>query len=240
VPVEVVQTIAASLVPGEVKDVHYVLATLGLVEGKAVLQLGANLLKFVKWLHGKIVVDKTQPQNGVVTITAGDHSTTTVNNHVFLLADDSQIRRALTGIVRPLERSGVERVAVMTGGRIIESVTREEVPAIEAAIAPAPIVEPPLSEEERVAVVQVVKPAFRDNMSWEFSEGGTAHFPAVIEDESFLEQVRRRDIMFGAGDMLRVRLSTKKFHTATGLRSDVRVVKVVEQIPVPRQGQLPL
>ena len=242
IPVEVVQTVAGSLLSGDVRNVEYVLGTIGLGHLGTAAQIGGNIWKFLKWAHGKIIVGNTPPQpNGMVTVKAGDNSSIEVNQHVFILAYDPQARRALEGIVRPLEHPGVERVVIKDRDQVVEAVTREDVPAITAAsLATQPTQEEPLSEEDREAVVEVIKAAFKDNMAWEFSEGGTTHFPAVIADEEFQRKVQAHELTFGTGDILRVRLVTKKFRTATGLRSDVRVVKVLEIIPAPRQGSLPL
>lgn len=241
IPVEVVQTVAASLLSGDVKSVEYVLGTIGLGNASTAAQIGGSIWKFLKWAHGKIIVDKTPPQqNGMVTVKAGDGSSITVNQHVVVLANDPQARRALEGIVRPLEHPGVERVVIKDRDQVVEAATRDDVPALTAPLATQPTSEEQLSEEDREAVVEVIKAAFKDNMAWEFSEGGTTHFPAVIADEDFLRKVQAHEFTFGTGDILRVRLVTKKFRTATGLRSDVRAVRVIEIIPAPRQGSLPL
>lgn len=125
-------------------------------------------------------------------------------------------------------------IALKCAGRgvVEEVIEKEEVPYFSA---PAPeVTERPLLDDTREAVLEAVKPSFDDSLKWTFSDGNSK-LNADVEDKGFLERVGRQEISFSKGTVLRVRLQTKSAQTPSGLRTENKVVEVLEVIqPPPR------
>jgi hypothetical protein len=228
---EVLQTLAPQGTLEQVKDVPYILALLGFADTGNVARTGLNLLKLLKWLKDKMITEKrVNPQTGIVTVsTAGANSPVTVHNHVVILAEDPEVRQAINGLTQPLREPGVEAVRIKQEDRVVEEVRKGEIPQL-----PPGLSEPTrdLGPEERVTAVEVVKPAFRENMAWELSEGGPA-FSAMVKDENFLARIAHRTREFRKGDVIRVKLRTDKIQTPQGLRTEHTVVEVLQELPPP-------
>ena len=196
-----------------------------------------SLLGLLKWLRGKRPKDTTTLKDGNIEITIeGDNNRVVVNPTVYRLASDPQVRKAARDVVKPLYADGIDTFEVRQAGRVVESVRREDLPAFEL----------PLGDErdlididpERIAVVEVIKPSFQEQLSWMFSDGSGGRFGALMLDKNFLRRVQSGERTFAKGDVLRVRLRTRAYMTPDGLRAEHAVTDVLSELNQPRQPHM--
>jgi anthranilate/para-aminobenzoate synthase component I len=221
------------LLGDDVKAAQALLEILGLSGAGGV---AAGLFKLVKWLRGH------KPKE-VTTLQSGDHMVRVeggqieVNVGVVNLYNDPNVRRALHGVVRPLEQDGFTRFEVRRNKEVLESVNKGEEKYFVADDS-LEVTDEVLDESERTAFLTIVKLSFDERYKWKFSDGN-AKFDADIEDEDFFKAVQNRDLHFANGDILKVTLSTRTSRTKAGrLHSEYKVLKVLDVIPGPEQHKL--
>lgn len=226
---EVIQTLATQaksfLLGDNVAAATQLASLLGFLGGA-----GVGLIKLVKWINGRQVTKVEPDQVGNVTLHI-NNSTITVSQSVVKLYNSGEVRKSLEGALKPLERPGIDKFEVRHGDKVIESINKEEYEHFRAKTAD---VEQPLTEENRIAHLEVIKPSFQENLKWTLSDGdGTVN--ADMGDKDFLEKLNRREVGFVKGDVLKVEMQTKSWHSMNGLRTERRITKVLEVIPAPRQ-----
>lgn len=190
-----------------------------------------SLIELYKWLRGN-KPDKFNPVgNKTVEITFGQNKKA-VTTEVFNLYGDSAIRLALEKLTNPLRQEAIDRIAVRQDGTEQTSIERTEAPyfqtepvLLEAETSP--------TEGERETVLVVSKLSFKEGTTWTFFERG-AIVNAKIEDEEFWGRVHAHKLVFGEGDMLRVRLRWKIERKRT-LAQQNTITKVYELLEQPKQ-----
>lgn len=192
---------------------------------------GFGLLKLIKWLKGKKPRSVTQLQNGNVRIEVhgdvqGDVSIVT-KPQAAALYSDPQIREALRGLVAPLRDPGITSFSVIERDKVVETIEKKEVEAFSAP-PELPPQEEVLVDSEQIIALEITKIAF-ERGKWELSDG-TAYYPVTLEDSVFLSRVDDRQLRFGKGDILRVRMETRTVRSDGKLRSSYRVLEVLEVI----------
>lgn len=193
-----------------------------------------GLIKLIKWLRGRRV-EKIEPTaNGQVQISVGN-DTIVVQNSVISIYNDTAARNALSQVLKPLDRAGIDRFEVRNDVHLaVEVVTESEVPFFATDS-----VEQFLEEKDDVGVFQIIKPSFDPKYKWMLSDGN-ATFGVYIKDQRFLDLLERRQVTFAKGDVLRVRFKRKVWRTESGLRTEYEILLVIEVVPAPRQLSFPL
>ncbi len=229
VNLEVVQTLAsqtkAFLVGDNVAAALQLASLLGLVSSGAV-----GFIKLVKWINGRQVTKVEPDQAGNVTIQI-DNSSVTVSQSVVKLYNSGEVRKSLEGVLKPLGRDGIDKFEVKQGDVVIESINKEEYEHFKST---AKDVERPLTEERRTAHLEVIKPSFQEDLKWTLSDGDGI-LNADMGVKEFFEKVHRGEIGFVKGDVLKVDMQTKSWHSIEGLRTERKILKVIEVLPAPRQ-----
>lgn len=202
----------------------------GFITGKEI-----SLFGLLKRLGGKQPKDITTLEDGRISISIeGDNNSVVVSPVVYQLASDAGVRKAASDVVRPLHSEGVDTFEVRDNRRVIESITREDLPAFDVAATigerDIPDVDP-----ERVTALEVIKPSFQEDLTWVFSDGSGGRYGALMQDRRFLRRVQSGERTFAKGDVLRVRLRSRAYMTADGLRTEHTVVEVIEELDQPRQ-----
>lgn len=236
VDLAVIQTVLAqakSILVGDGVTAALNLASIiGIAGGASV-----SLFKLFKWLRGRPPASATTLRDGNVQITINN---ITVANNTFIvppevvkLYNDPAVRAAARKVMAPLERPGIDVFQVKDGDRVVEEVTRDDLPAFSEAIA-----EHRVTGSELETVLQIVKPSFDERLMWMFSDG-TSNFYADIEDEDFFAQVQNRIRRFGKGDLLKVIMYVESFISETGQISNKRTIRrVIEHVEPPQQIRL--
>jgi len=84
-----------------------------------------------------------------------------------------------------------------------------------------------LGETESETVLQIVGVAFQDNNKWRFSDGNGIFF-AAMNDDNFQRQIDSAAVMFGKGDIIKVRLRERKSLSEGQLKTEKTIIKVLE------------
>jgi hypothetical protein len=230
VSLQVVQTIldqAKSILLGDsVKAAEHLATVIGLY--------GGGLIAFTKWAKNrKAKVDPLPGKPDVVRITMGDGTIIEFPTDVIRLANDNAVRERLRDVLNPLEKEGIDSFQVRRDRRVVESVSKSDLPYFSSSEA-----EEILRDEERPAFLEIVSLSFKDNYKWRFSDGN-ATLTADVNDEAFFKAVQSRKLVFGRGDVVEVRLRTVTWRTPTGLKTEhsisevLRVLHAAQQIPLP-------
>ena len=220
----------------QISTVADLVEIIGFVGGTAA-GTGISLFKLIKWLKGKKPNKTELLPNGDTRIFI-DNSLHVEENHIDVSANvvslfnNEDVRKAALGIVRPLERNGIDKLKLRSASPDVEIIEKEDYSAFMAVLDPD--FEELILENEREAALTVVKPSFDENLRWTFSEG-EARFGAIMEDQEFLRKLDNREISFTKGDVLVVKLFTKSYQIKNGLRTDNVVRKVLQVRPAPRQ-----
>jgi hypothetical protein len=190
-----------------------------------------SLAELIKALHGRRATALTPLPNGTVKVEIGN-TYIEVHGDVTRLYDNSTVRESMQGVVKPLEREGIDTFEVRHEHKVLDTVQKNEI----RYFAPEPF-EEPVSESERTAVFEVVTLSFDDRYKWRFTDGNVT-FTAAIDDDRFFDAVQKRQYRFGKGDYLKVKLHTKTWRTDMGLKTEYRIREVVGVIQAPRQSSL--
>lgn len=155
-----------------------------------------------------------------------DAEVVVVERAVIELYQDWKLRKALEALIaRPLEREGVDSVALVDHARqeVWLSIDKAE---SRLFVAPSPEIEE-LPAEEFVANLQLVSVAFREDNKWRFTDGATT-FHAAVRDAAFLDRVGRNQEAFAKDDVIKARVRRRQQLGPDGLRSDYEIIAVLE------------
>jgi hypothetical protein len=229
----------------KVKAIGTLLASTGLsVAGLKFLlevlgvKLGADggVLGLLRWLRGRKVVETKPVDNDRVQIIVQDGGSITVNTTVYHLSRNPTVRRDIEGIVKPLERPGIEAMTAGEPDRPAQTVRKDEVEYFRAPVPTGELLQDTVRDE----LLEVVGPSFKEGNKWQFARPGDSSFHAAILDKSFLQRVRRQDELFGAGDVLKVRMRDVVTRAADGKLSAQREIVEVLDHQRPRLNQTSL
>jgi hypothetical protein len=140
----------------------------------------------------------------------------------------------LYGVLKPLEKEGVESVEFIHEKKISSKVTKTEVR----------FYVPPEEQEEllqdsapRETYVHVVHLWFKDGHKWKFSEG-EGEWTAEIKDQTFIEKLLKGETSIHANDLLKVRVKQRQYKQGAEIKSDYEILEVLEHQRGPRQMPL--
>lgn len=173
-----------------------------------------------------------------LTLSDGDVILTTKGTmQVYINADS---RKAMEKVIKPLSQDGIDSFELRNPDnpddkRAIESINKEEAAYFKS---------PPISDDEKIEklpeqemTVKITSVNFEKGLKWRLTDGNNT-FWAKIEDEEFLAKVDDHDLVFGNGDMLRVRYYVQQVVKNGNLSSEYVVTKVLEVKEKPQQIQL--
>jgi hypothetical protein len=213
-----------------------VTAALNLVTVLGLTGTGAKgLFHLIKWVRNRDITNVEIMSDGVVRIFCDqDHFET--EEKVLALFRNWKLRKAFEDVVhKPLQRPGIEYFAIREPEGDFATASEAEA---ENFVAPEQE-EEQLDQTDRVASVQLVNIAFRDENKWRFYDGAST-FYATITDEAFLNGVEAGDIRFGKGDLLKVMLREKKKLVGEQLKAEHEVIEVLDHRRAGVQLKLPI
>ena len=145
----------------------------------------------------------------------------------FELLNDSQVRQALHGICKPLERDGFSKIAIKDELGELVSLEPDDVDFSEG----------PDNQNEDVNVIDiprqnltVVAPNLDEpHAKWRLGSGGhSTHWYAIL-DEEFLDRVSQRIEKFGSGDVLVARVRIRqRVSPDRKIASEYEILRVIE------------
>ena len=180
----------------------------------------------------KEVVSVRRP--GTLEVVYGDGHIEEVDEKVFSLYDDLKARENAEKFVSPLREEGIDQIRMRYQGKTSVHISADDVDFFDAPKSDATIT---TENENRITLI-IISISFRPGEKWRVSDGGEKPFYVRILDVDFLQQVQDRDILFGTHDMLHVVLKTTQSIIDGKIRLEREIVKVLEYIPSPRQGEL--
>lgn len=195
-----------------------------------------TVLSLFRWLRGKKPED-VKPAGDDRLELKSRSETRTVNVNVFNLYGDSAIRDGLDRVTRPLREAAIERIAVKQNDTEQAFFEKDEAEIFEAEPVQLESGSAEPMQGEREAVLVVSKLQFKEGSTWTFFERG-AVVTAKIEDAQFWEKVHKHQLLFGEGDLLRVRLVWEIQEKRHQLRQKNTIVRVLEKVERPKQLRL--
>lgn len=213
-----------------------VVAALNLV---GLLGLGYNgtkgVFQLIRWVRNRRITNVEILAEGVVRVYC-DNEHFETEQRVLELFRNWRLRKAFQDVVfTPLQRPGIDYFAVRRGETDFSVATKEDAASF---VAPEQE-EETLEESERIASLQLVNIAFRDENKWRFYDGA-ATFYASITDPVFLNRIDINEERFAKGDILRVRLLERKTLTGDQLKAEYQVLEVIEHRRSGSQLKLPI
>lgn len=205
-------------------------AVLGLTGGTT-----KGVFHLIKWVRNRKITNVEIMSDGVVKVYCDqDHFET--EERVLALFRNWRLRKAFQDVIhKPLQRSGVDYFAVREDHGDFAAVSEAEA---ENFVAPEQE-EERLEENDRIASLQLVNVAFRDDNKWRFYDGSST-FYATISDDRFLHEVELGETRFGKGDLLKVMLRERKSMVGEQLRAEHEVIEVIEHRRAGIQLKLPI
>lgn len=195
---------------------------------------GAGLIGLIQWLRGRRITRvETVPEGRRLTVDDGE--CIVVEERVIMLFQRRAVREALAKVVEPIEREGIERLALGDDDRIGVIIERAQAPWFHAP-PPEDVL---LMEEVRTIAFSIVSLSFREDNKWRLHDGQNTVF-VTMADRDFLDRVDRNLVRFAKGDILLAETRVTQWQTAQGLRTEYTIVRVQEHRQGTAQIELPL
>jgi hypothetical protein len=158
----------------------------------------AGLFKLVRFLRKRKPESVTYIDNRVqITV---NQETIQAHEDAYRMWLDERVRRAIDGMIRPLESAGIDSVEARYGD-LTETIAKEEADTFLIGPIGGDGAVPDQLSNTREALLRVVKLSFVPKQKWRFNDGA-ATFNAAIADKDFLsaDSGRCRSAFRGDGD----------------------------------------
>lgn len=184
--------------------------------------LGGGLIGALRWLRGRRVERIEERDNRAVIWTADE--SIEIDLVTLRLLKNRRVRLELRNVLRPLESEGIDSFAATQGQALGALIVQGEVDYF----SPPADTDLPLSDTlSRGMLLQIESAVFKDGNKWRFTDGART-FYATLEDPDFMARIDSGDERFGKADMLLVDLRQLQYAVNGELKSDYRIVRVVE------------
>lgn len=150
-----------------------------------------------------------------------DSDITIVNNHVYHVYNNFEVREAAYKAVKPLEQEGIDSFVIYEKSKKLVEVNKEDV----SRFVPPSVADRMLVSEE-ITFLQIVTIKFNMNNKWQFTQGDSV-INANILDDDFIAKVRN-GVPFHDGDILKVKLQKEQYQEKGKLKTNYRILEVFE------------
>lgn len=193
-----------------------------------------TLINFLRWIHGRKIVKKTERDDRVLVETE-DGDSVSVPKDVSDVAGDAKVRKALREATRPLETDGIDRMIFVerqTGAAC--ELLKEDAPYFDVSAA----MDEPVESESDV-LGKIDRPSIQgEKNGWKLLRGDD-RISMTVEDEEFLEAVRNNGISFSSDAVFRVTLATSQTVTSDGKVHVRNIARKIRRVKLPEQGEIP-
>lgn len=202
-----------------------ILEWIGLIAGGvgSVTTVTNGLLGLLKWLRGRKINRVVLLDNGLVRVELNEEHIE-IERQIIDLYRQFRLRKALEGVLKPLEKDGIDEFAVTNKEQTERFVAISKADAVYFASPDAEV--EILSEEEVEMNLQLVNIAFREDNKWRFSDGSTAFYAQVL-DQDFLRQVQGNE-PFSSGDILKAKLRRTQLLSGDAMKTEYTLLEVLE------------
>lgn len=192
-------------------------------------------IKLIKCIAKSKVKKREKIDEGSVKITFEDKTTIEIPEKSIEATKSIEFRRNIKEVIKPLESEGINGIDFYHEKEEIISIKEEEAVAFEVPEKE----DEELETTESEVYLQIINVAF-EHGKWKFSNG-TNTFYASIQDEGFIDGVKKNQQQFGSTDTLKVKLLTSQKIDKDGkLKSEFTVLKVIDHIKGHKQLELDL
>lgn len=220
------------------EEVIVAAGTLVTLTGFSAKDAGRGLIGFIKWLRKRKIKEISPVDDDHVKVILDDDEIE-IEKKVVELYRNSKIQKALeTAITKPLSKEGIDSFGcakeMPVRGEDFFSISKEESEFFTATEPEDELLE----TVQYDAHVQAVNIAFQDDNKWRFTDGSHKFF-AEMKDMAFVERIQNNKIAFRKDDLLKVRILKTQKLTASGLKPEYQILKVIEHRSAARQMELP-
>jgi hypothetical protein len=196
-------------------------ATILALLGMSAKDLGVGMIQVIKWLRGrKITSIRTVGQKAIISV---DDEALETEAKVIDLLRDYQLRLALEAMLEPLEKEGIDTLAIGSDTMFREVITSSQRPWF---IAPPPAAQE-LDQITYEKTLQIERIEFNKENKWRFTDGSSS-FYAVITDPAFLDKIATGSAAFSASDTLKVRIVEHQRLEEGKLKSSYQISQVFD------------
>ena len=197
-----------------------------------------GLFTLLKFLRGQppdivsspgdhLIIEADDTRDGETT-----HRRLEVPERAFHLFEGPEVRRSAFGILDPLNRSGIDQMAVREGDEELERVTEEDLPSFAFPSQEGFIGEATNRQFLTVATVRLTQRSRR----WQFNDGSRNNW-YIMKDEEFIVLVTGGKLSFTAGDVFDCDVRSIQSWTPKGtLKTDLEIPRVYGRRTPPSEG----
>lgn len=150
-----------------------------------------------------------------------DNDITIVNNHVYHVYNNFEVREAAYKAVKPLEQEGIDSFVIYEKYKKLVEVNKEDV----SRFVPPSVADRMLVSEE-ITFLQIVTIKFNMNNKWQFTQGDSVINANIIDDD-FIAKVRN-GVPFQDGDILKVKLQKEQYQEKGKLKTNYKILEVLD------------
>lgn len=160
-----------------------------------------------------------------------DNDITIVNNHVYHVYNNFEVREAAYKAVKPLEQEGIDSFVIYEKSKKLVEVNKEDV----SRFVPPSVADRMLVSEE-ITFLQIVTIKFNMNNKWQFTQGDSVINANIIDDD-FIAKVRN-GVPFQDGDILKVKLQKEQYQEKGKLKTNYKILEVLDHQKAAQQQNI--
>jgi hypothetical protein len=191
-----------------------------------------GIFQLIKRAKGRKPTSVTIEHTERVKVTFEGDEPLEVDKRVWLLFNNSRVRKAIEQIMRPLRKQGITQFAIRHKDKPTFKAKQDEVGYFDA---------PTEHEGETVSTsdtrLMIVAPSFQEGNKWRVTDGSRNIYVA-IQDPAFVHAVLQGSGAFRKGDFLHVTLETRQWVEGSDLKAEHGIVKVHRHESGPTQQKL--
>lgn len=192
-------------------------------------------VNFIKKLKNTTVDKSEDSTDGKVKITFNDGTTIEIPKESIEATKSIEFRKSMNQVIKPLQSNGIEGIDFYHEKSETVKIEKNDASAFEVP----EIEDKELETSETEVYLQILNVAF-EHGKWRFSNGSNT-FYASIEDEDFIDSVKKNQQQFGSTDTLKVKLrTTQSLDKERKLKSEFVVLEVLEHNKGSKQLELDL
>lgn len=234
------QNVQDLLVSKDVNAAKQILEWIGILTPPAAA-VGGGLFWLFRKLNGQPIKRAKHQDDGTVKITYEDGTldqTLFVPMEVLRLYRERAVQDSLGKLLETLESDEVEAISFKekSGGKSSSETTLTKA---DRKIFTAPETPPvTVMETTQEMALSIRTLAFQEGNKWRLFDGQNV-ITATIDDEDFVNRVDKSIERFAKGDILICKVHTTQLETRDGLRTEHRVVKMIEHRRAQTQISIP-
>jgi hypothetical protein len=187
-----------------------------------VFELVKDTVETVKALKGRKIDKVTELADGSKRLTVEHRQTFDLPPELSAMLMRRAVQDDLAGIIRPLQAEGVDRLEILQGNKVVETVDSDDVDSFEALATAFPLVE---ENEDLLVTPSIIEGTFRvvtvssdPRKRWTFRNAGNS-YNVKVDDKGLFQMAKEGHLGIEPGFIVRVRI-----------RSEIRFVRGEQRI----------